>query len=107
MTELTARIIKEIRAVPPGRVASYGEIARRAGSPRGARQVVRVLHSYSASCNLPWHRILGKDGKIRLPPGGGLEDQAALLSGEGIELKVSRNGEEIRVDMGRYGGVTP
>jgi methylated-DNA-protein-cysteine methyltransferase-like protein len=103
MTELTESIIREIAAVPAGRVASYGRIAELAGNPKAARQVVRTLHTYSREYSLPWQRILGSDGSIRLKPGGGLEEQASLLAEEGVEFTVSRNGLSVKVDMERYG----
>jgi methylated-DNA-protein-cysteine methyltransferase-like protein len=86
MTESTLRIINAIRAVPPGKVSSYRDIALAAGLPRGARQTARVLQSLSRSQNLPWHRIVRADGTIALPPGGGRELQIALLRSEGVEV---------------------
>ncbi len=80
----TQRIIDAIKSVRPGEVASYGAIAAAAGNSRGARQVVRVLHAYSRKEGLPWHRIVGKGGRIALPRGGGFELQKALLEAEGI-----------------------
>jgi methylated-DNA-protein-cysteine methyltransferase-like protein len=94
MTESTLRIIAALKTVPPGRVSSYRDIARAADLPNGARQVVRVLHSLSRSQNLPWHRIIRADGRIALPPGGGREEQTALLRAEGV--KVSAAGKVAR-----------
>jgi len=71
-TALTLRILDAIRAVPYGKVASYGQIALVAGHPRGAggaRDVVRILASMSEKQNLPWWRIVRKDGSIALSPG--------------------------------------
>jgi methylated-DNA-protein-cysteine methyltransferase-like protein len=91
VTETTARIIRAIKAVPPGRVSSYRDIALAAGlSGGGARQVVRVLHSLGEACALPWHRIIRADGFIALGAGAGRELQAALLRAEG--LAVDRDG---------------
>jgi methylated-DNA-protein-cysteine methyltransferase-like protein len=91
MTEFTRRIIKAIRAVKPGAVSSYGDIARQAGLANGARQVVRVLHSLAEKEGLPWHRIVRKDGSIALPPDQGGDMQAALLRSEGVT--VSKTGK--------------
>ncbi|MDR3167848.1 MAG: MGMT family protein [Treponema sp.] len=85
MVESTRRIIEIIENIPTGKVCCYRDIARAAGLPNGARQVVRVLHSLSRSRNLPWHRIIRADGHIALPPGGGRELQIALLRAEGVE----------------------
>jgi methylated-DNA-protein-cysteine methyltransferase-like protein len=98
MVESTLRIIGALKAVPPGRVSCYRDIARAAGLPNGARQVVRVLHSLARSQDLPGHRIIRADGRIALPPGEGRELQAALLQAEGVA--VDHTG---RVDPGKYG----
>jgi methylated-DNA-protein-cysteine methyltransferase-like protein len=101
MTEATGRIIGALRAVPRGKVSCYRDIARAAGLPNGARQVVRVLHSMAEKHHLPWHRIIRADGSIALE-GPGRELQIALLRAEGI--KVSKTG---RVDLSRYGFTFP
>ncbi|GHT79848.1 methylated-DNA--protein-cysteine methyltransferase [Spirochaetia bacterium] len=98
MIESTRRIVEAIRAVPPGKVSSYRDIALTAGLFNGARQVARVLHSMSRTENLPWHRIIKADGHIALPAGNGRELQIALLRAEGVE--VSDAGQ---VDLARYG----
>ena len=97
MTESTLRLIEAIKAIPEGRVSTYGGIATRAGLPNGARQTVRVLHSMSEKHNLPWYRILRADGSIALEAGAGLEVQIKLLKKEGV--KVSKEG---RVDLKKY-----
>ena len=84
LTEFSRRVITLIRQIPEGHVATYGQIARLAGSPRGARQVVRLLHSSSHTYSLPWHRVINRQGRISLASGEGLEEQAALLQSEGI-----------------------
>jgi methylated-DNA-protein-cysteine methyltransferase-like protein len=89
MTESSLRILAALKAVPPGRVSSYRDIALAAGLPNGARQVARVLHAMSRAHSLPWHRIIRADGRIALPAGGGKEEQIALLRAEGV--KVSRD----------------
>jgi len=97
VTENTLRIVEAIKAIPVGRVSSYGNIARRAGLPNGARQTVRVLHSLSEKYDLPWHRVIRSDGSIALD-GDGRELQIQLLRSEGVD--VSPNGQ---IDMKRFG----
>jgi len=97
-SETTKRINALLARVPLGRVTSYGAVAAMAGLPNGARQVVRALHACAESQNLPWHRVLRKDGSIALPRGGGFELQKALLEAEGV--KVSSLG---RVDLSLFG----
>lgn len=98
MSELGDRIRSVLKAVPKGRVVSYGGAAARAGVPNGGRTTARLLHSCSEKDGLPWHRVVRADGRIALPPGGGFELQKALLEAEGV--KVSPDG---RVDMVRFG----
>jgi len=98
MTESTEYIIKAIRAVPRGKVSCYRDIARSAGLPNGARQVVRVLHAMSEKHKLPWHRIIRADGRIALKQFQGGDLQAQLLCAEGVA--VSKTGH---VDMDLYG----
>jgi methylated-DNA-protein-cysteine methyltransferase-like protein len=83
MTDITNRIIKQILAVPRGRVSSYRDIAVKAGLPNGARQTVRVLHSMSEKYGLPWHRIIRSNGTVALE-GEGKELQITLLRSEGV-----------------------
>ena len=78
------KAIAAIVKIPAGNVATYGQIALLAGSPRGARQVVRVLHSSSEKENLPWYRVVNREGRISLGQGQGYELQKALLEEEGI-----------------------
>ena len=93
-----AAIRRTIAAIPRGRVASYGEIAARAGLPRRARLVGRVLGDAGAAAKLPWQRVLRSDGRIAFPPGSkGFREQRARLIEEGV---VVHNG---RVDLRRFG----
>ena len=91
------RVKKLIKRIPRGKVATYGLIATIAGSPRAARQVVRVLHSCSDKDKLPWHRVINREGQIALKHGDGYELQKALLEGEGVVF-----GLQDKIDLGRY-----
>jgi methylated-DNA-protein-cysteine methyltransferase-like protein len=75
-----------IRKIPRGKVATYGDVATAAGFPGSARQVVWALHN---SRGLPWHRVLGAGGKIRLPGESGLE-QRMRLETEGVAFRGGR-----------------
>ncbi|MCX7563804.1 MGMT family protein [Xanthomonadaceae bacterium XH05] len=78
--------IAEIRAVPAGQVASYGAIARRAGYPRNARWVARLL-AEGGEADLPWHRIVRSDGRIAFPAGSAaFDEQCARLRSEGVDV---------------------
>ena len=93
----TERVRKLIATIPPGQVATYGQIATHAGNPRAARQVVRVLHSSTDKYHLPWHRVINSKGQIGLKPGQGYELQRAMLIDEGVAFD-----EAGRIDLKRY-----
>ena len=94
MNPFTERVIQIIKSIPSGKVMTYGQIAKIAGSPRGARQVVRVLHSMSAKYNLPWHRVINAKGEIVIADEESAYSQKAMLEAEGVHF--SANG---RVDL--------
>ena len=78
-----------MRAIPRGSVASYGEVARRAGLPRRARLVARVLAQTEAE--LPWHRVVRADGAIAFAPGSpGFIAQCERLQAEGVAVRNGR-----------------
>lgn len=52
--------------------------------PNGARQVVRILHSMSGKENLPWFRVVNKEGRISLKDPVDAEKQRELLEKEGV-----------------------
>lgn len=81
-----ARIAAAIRQIPQGKVSTYGAIARAAGFPGAARQVARVLRR---SFGLPWPRVLGANGEIKLQGDAGIE-QRLRLQAEGITFRGRR-----------------
>ena len=91
MKSYTEKVRDLIKAIPHGKVATYGQIAAYAGNPRASRQVVRVLHSSSEKYNLPWHRVINSKGKISLPSGNGYEIQKQLLLKEGVVFSKDDN----------------
>jgi methylated-DNA-protein-cysteine methyltransferase-like protein len=74
-------MLRQVRRVPRGKVATYGDIAYAAGYPGAARQVAWALHADSAG--LPWHRIVGAGGTILLTGEHGFE-QRMRLRGEWV-----------------------
>lgn len=85
-----AAIVAAVRAIPPGRVAGYGEVARRAGLPGRARLVARILAG-NDDPTLPWHRVLRSDGRIAFPEGSdGFREQARRLETEGVKVEQGR-----------------
>jgi len=80
-------IWRVIASIPAGHVSTYGEVARLAGLPRGARQVARALRLAPASRKLPWFRVIGAGGRIAIPKGSaGYRTQIGKLRAEGITV---------------------
>ncbi|MDR7079631.1 methylated-DNA-protein-cysteine methyltransferase-like protein [Neobacillus niacini] len=86
MQPFTERVVTIIKAIPEGKVMTYGQIAREAGSPRAARQVVRVLHSMSRKHRLPWHRVVNTKGQIAIQDDESHQEQLFSLESEGVEI---------------------
>lgn len=77
------RIEQAIRAIPRGKVSTYGAIARAAGFPGAARQVSATLRR---SFGLPWQRVLGAGGEIKLTGDSAIE-QRFRLEAEGVRFR--------------------
>ena len=86
------RIERTIRAIPRGKVLTYGGVARAAGIPGAARQVAAVLRR---GFGLPWQRVLGAGGEIKLQ-GDAAVEQRLRLEAEGVRFRGKR------VDMKAY-----
>lgn len=86
-----ARIWRVVAAIPPGTVASYGQVAELAGIARGARQVGRALGKAPADMALPWFRVLQASGRIAMAPDSdGYKRQRQHLMSEGVMVKDGR-----------------
>lgn len=83
-----------ILSIPPGKVSTYGRVAAAAGYPRYHRAVARLLRTDQPD-QLPWHRVLGAGGEIKLH-GAAAKEQRARLEMEGVRF----NGR--MVDMERF-----
>lgn len=76
-----------ILSIPPGKVASYGEVAEAAGLPLHHRQVAQFLRKYGRS--VPWYRVLGSGGLLKTTGEGALE-QRMNLEMEGVRFRGKR-----------------
>ena len=80
------RVVRCIRALPKGKVSSYGALANAAGWPGAARQVVRILRAVPG---LPWHRVVGAGGAIKCL-GEDAAEQRFRLEMEGVKFRGAR-----------------
>ena len=87
-----------VEAIPEGRVATYGQIARLVGRPRHARQVGYALAVTPPERAIPWHRVINARGEIsaRCKPGYD-EYQRLLLEDEGVVFD-----ERGRISLARF-----
>ena len=95
--DFTSEAIRLIKAIPRGKVATYGQIACLTGHYPSVRRVVWILHTLSDKEKLPWHRVVNRKGKISLKPGAGYEKQKELLIKEGILFS-----DKDCIDLDRY-----
>lgn len=98
MENVFERIYAVVRQIPPGRVATYGQIAARAGNPRWARVVGYALHVNPEPGVIPCHRVVNRFGETSKAFAFGGEDvQRRLLEEEGVRFTA-----EGRVDLEQY-----
>jgi methylated-DNA-protein-cysteine methyltransferase-like protein len=91
-------VLAVVRSIPPGRVATYGQVAKEAGLGRRARFVGRVMARLPEGSDVPWHRVVRAGGEIAFPAGSeGRRRQRSRLEAEGVAF----DGEKI--DMLRCG----
>jgi methylated-DNA-protein-cysteine methyltransferase-like protein len=92
------RVLIEVRKIPKGRVASYGQIALFAGKPTGAREVGWILNRWGDDGITPWWRIINSKGYISIKNNeiSALE-QKELLQEDGVPVK-----EDFSVSKDRF-----
>lgn len=77
-----------VQRIPPGKVATYGQIARILGRPRGAREVGWALRDLPGDRDVPWQRVINAQGRVSFPQGSqGAAEQQAILEAEGIVFR--------------------
>ena len=87
-----------VRAIPRGRVATYGQVASLAGLGRSARLVGYALHALPDGSRLPWHRVVNARGEVSSRAEAGPESlQRLLLEGEGLAFDARG-----RLDLERF-----
>lgn len=88
-----------VRAIPKGRVATYGQIAEALGSRHLARAVGNALHQNPDPASIPCHRVVSSKGRLATHYAfGGAEAQRSRLEAEGITFRTDGT-----VDLLKYG----
>ena len=95
MTDFTTRVLATVRRIPPGRVATYGDVADVAGRPGAARAVGNIMRDCRAR-DVPCHRVVAAAGRLG-GYGGAPGLKRSLLQAEGIVVR----GTQIK-DFGRH-----
>lgn len=83
-SEFKARVEELVAQIPKGRIMTYGQLAVLCGSPRAARIVGGIAHF--GNPNLPWQRVVMKDGGLARGFPGGLSGHKQALEQDGVEV---------------------
>lgn len=98
MSTFKERVIKIVKLIPEGSVASYGQVALYVGLPRAARQVGWILNQLLDRTPVPWWRVVNNEGRISIKGSKyNANDQKELLESEG--LKISK---DLTFDIEKY-----
>lgn len=94
-TAWTARVLSIVRRIPPGRVATYGDVAALAGRPRAARAVGNIMRGCGRP-DVPCHRVIAANGRLGGYGGNELLKRSLLIA-EGVTVSGSRIRDLARV----------
>lgn len=99
MSRFSERVYALVRRIPRGRVTSYGAVAAHLGTPRAARGVGQALSRLEPETDVPWWRVVNRNGEISIKGAPGLAAlQRTLLEGEGVRFD-----EAGRIPWERFG----
>jgi methylated-DNA-protein-cysteine methyltransferase-like protein len=87
LEKMKEQVWQIVYAIPNGKVATYGQIARLAGMPQQSRLVGRILSRLPQDSKLPWYRVINSQGKISNP---NPERQKEKLAAEGVDALKGR-----------------
>ncbi len=95
--DFAALVYDAVRQIPPGRVATYGQIARLIGHPGASRAVGNVLHKNPDDIRTPCFKIVNAQGYLSGAFAfGGIYEQRDRLRADGVEVV------NLRVDLQKY-----
>ncbi|NTV30361.1 MGMT family protein [candidate division WWE3 bacterium] len=85
--KFTEAIYELLRTVPQGKVVTYGDLAKAAGSPGAARAVGLAMKNNPDAPHTPCHRVVAADGSLHGYSGaGGVNRKREMLIAEGVEF---------------------
>ena len=85
---MSDKVYEFVKSIPPGKVATYGQIALYLGNRNFARAVGNILHSNPDPEHIPCHRVVNSKGQLSQSYAfGGIEAQRRLLVSEGVVFK--------------------
>lgn len=87
-SDFSSRVYKVVAGIPKGRVATYGQVAKLAGSPGAARAVGMCMSHNKDTKAVPCHRVVGSTGKLTgYAYGSGITTKKKMLEKEGVVFK--------------------
>jgi O-6-methylguanine DNA methyltransferase len=96
LDEFTPRVLAAVRRIPPGQVATYGDVAAMAGRPRAARAVGNIMQ-HCGRPDVPCHRVIAAGGRLG-GYGGNIGLKRALLVAESVPFR----GARVKLDACRF-----
>ncbi|HEY2003551.1 MAG TPA: MGMT family protein [Candidatus Saccharimonadia bacterium] len=90
MNSFTDRVYDIVAQIPAGKVATYGDVARMAGTPGASRAVGMAMSHNRNTERVPCHRVVGSDGKMHGYAFGGEVTKRELLASEGVAMTGDR-----------------
>ncbi len=99
MTDFFDKVYKLTRQIPNGKVATYGQLAKLAGSPKAARAVGMCMKTNPDTPHTPCHRVVAADGSLVGYSGeGGISGKLKMLKEEGVAF----NGEKVNLVLSQW-----
>ncbi len=97
-SEFKEGVVRVVKMIPKGKVASYGQVALYVGIPRAARQVGWILRGLDRKTEVPWWRVVNNEGRISIKHSKfNAQEQAQLLREEGVEVD-----NELNLEIEKY-----
>lgn len=88
VSDFSTRVYRIVAGIPKGKVATYGQVAKLAGSPGAARAVGMHMSKNTDTKKVPCHRVVGSTGALTgYAYGDGIATKKRLLQKEGVAFK--------------------